>query len=78
MDVINHIIFIPDNFVIPEDCLSIYTMNIVHTELYRSYDNGSATRVSAAGWLYDTLEETRHIIWLTAEVTHNRSEGIET
>ena len=47
------------------------------TEPYRSYGNGSAMRVSAAGWLYDTLEETRHIARLTAEVTHNHPEGIK-
>ena len=34
-------------------------------------------RVSAAGWLYNTLEETRHIARLTAEVTHNHPEGIK-
>ena len=28
---------------------------------YGSYGNGSAMRVSAAGWLFDTLEETRHM-----------------
>ena len=44
---------------------------------YGSYGNGSAMRVSAAGWLYDTLEETRHIARLTAEVTHNHPEGIK-
>ena len=27
---------------------------------YDSYGNGSAMRVSSAGWLYDTLEETLH------------------
>ena len=47
------------------------------TEPYKSYGNGSAMRVSAAGWLYDTLEETRHIARLTAEVTHNHPEGIK-
>ena len=47
-----------------------------NTEPYRSYGNGSAMRVSAAGWLYDTLEETRHYARLTAEVTHNHPEGI--
>lgn len=46
-------------------------------EPYGSYGNGSAMRVSSAGWLYDTLEETRHIARLTAEVTHNHSEGIK-
>ena len=44
---------------------------------YKSYGNGSAMRVSAAGWLYDTLEETRHMAQLTAEVTHNHPEGIK-
>ena len=47
------------------------------TEPYNSYGNGSAMRVSAAGWLYDTLEQTRHIARLTAEVTHNHPEGIK-
>ncbi len=44
---------------------------------YGSYGNGSAMRVSSAGWLYDTLEETRHAASLTAEVTHNHPEGIK-
>ena len=44
---------------------------------YGSYGNGSAMRVSSAGWLYDTLEKTRHIARLTAEVTHNHPEGIK-
>ncbi len=44
---------------------------------YGSYGNGSAMRVSSAGWLYDTIKETRHIARLTAEVTHNHPEGIK-
>ena len=44
---------------------------------YGSYGNGSAMRVSPAGWLYDTPEETRHTARLTAEVTHNHPEGIK-
>ena len=44
---------------------------------YGSYGNGSAMRVSAAGWLFDTLEETRAKARLTAEVTHNHPEGIK-
>lgn len=43
---------------------------------YGSYGNGSAMRVSAVGWLYDTLEEIRHIARLTAEVTHNHPEDM--
>ena len=46
-------------------------------EPYGSYGNGSAMRVSAAGWLYNTIEETRRIARLTAEVTHNHPEGIK-
>ena len=44
---------------------------------YNSFGNGSAMRVSAAGWLYDTLEETRKAARLTAEVTHNHPEGVK-
>ena len=44
---------------------------------YNSYGNGSAMRVSSAGWLYDTLEETRHTARLTAKVSHNHPEGIK-
>ena len=44
---------------------------------YGSYGNGSAMRVSSAGWLMNTLDETRHLAKLTAEVTHNHPEGIK-
>lgn len=44
---------------------------------YRSYGNGSAMRVSAAGWLYDSLERTREVARATANVTHNHPEGIK-
>jgi ADP-ribosylglycohydrolase len=44
---------------------------------YGSYGNGSAMRVSSAGWLYDTLERTREVARATAEVTHNHTEGIK-
>ncbi len=44
---------------------------------YGSCGNGSAMRVSAAGWLYGTMEETRKFARLTAEVTHNHPEGIK-
>ena len=33
-------------------------------------------RVSSVGWLYDTLERTREVARITAEVTHNHPEGI--
>jgi len=44
---------------------------------YMSCGNGSAMRVSAAGWLYDTLEETRAAARDTALPTHNHPEGIK-
>ncbi len=44
---------------------------------YGSWGNGSAMRVSPAGWLYDSIEETRRYARLTAEVTHNHPEGIK-
>ena len=46
------------------------------TEPYNSYGNGSAMRVSPAGWLYDDMETTRRMARLTADVTHNHPEGI--
>lgn len=46
-------------------------------EAYGSYGNGSAMRVSPAGWLYDTMEETLEKAKMTAEVTHNHPEGIK-
>lgn len=48
-----------------------------HPEPYGSFGNGSAMRVSSAGWLYDTLEETREKARWSAEVTHNHPEGIK-
>ena len=44
---------------------------------YGSFGNGSAMRVSPAGWLYPTLEETRRVARWTAEVTHNHPEGVK-
>ena len=44
---------------------------------YNSFGNGSAMRVSSAGWLYETLEETLHAARLSVEVTHNHPEGIK-
>ena len=48
-----------------------------NTEPYNSFGNGSAMRVSSAGWLYDSLEETEHAAELSAAVTHNHPEGIK-
>lgn len=34
-------------------------------------------RVSSVGWLYDTIDRTREVARITAEVTHNHPEGIK-
>jgi ADP-ribosylglycohydrolase len=44
---------------------------------YNSFGNGSAMRVSAVGWAFPTLEETRVQAKRSAECTHNHSEGIK-
>ena len=46
-------------------------------EPYNSWGNGSAMRVAATGWLFDTLERTRQVARWSAEVTHNHPEGIK-
>ena len=46
-------------------------------EPYGSYGNGSAMRVSAAGWLYDTLEDVTRYAAISAAVTHDHPEGIK-
>ena len=48
-----------------------------HPQPYGSYGNGSAMRVSSAGWLFDDLETVRHMARLSAEVTHNHPKGIK-
>ena len=45
-------------------------------EPYNSFGNGSAMRVSPAGWAWDTLEETQRGAALTASVTHSHPLGI--
>lgn len=44
---------------------------------YNSWGNGSAMRVSAVGWYFDTLERTLEVAEETAVVTHNHPEGIK-
>ena len=46
-------------------------------EPYNSYGNGSAMRVIPVGWYAKTLEETLELAKITAEVTHNHTEGIK-
>ena len=52
----------------------------IHTafpEPYNSFGNGSAMRVGAIGWLFDTEEEVLEQAKLSAEITHNHPEGIK-
>lgn len=44
---------------------------------YRSWGNGSAMRVSAVGWFFDTLDETERVAEISASITHNHPEGIK-
>ena len=44
---------------------------------YGSWGNGSAMRVSAVGWFFDTLEKTERVAAVSAAITHNHPEGIK-
>ena len=44
---------------------------------YNSWGNGSAMRVSAAGWLFEDLTTVRKMARLSAEVSHNHPEGVK-
>ncbi|HVI41211.1 MAG TPA: ADP-ribosylglycohydrolase family protein, partial [Anaerovoracaceae bacterium] len=44
---------------------------------YNSWGNGSAMRVSAVGWAFDTLEQVEEYAEISAAVTHNHPEGIK-
>ena len=48
-----------------------------HPQPYGSFGNGSAMRVAAAGWLFDTLDKTLEMAKVTADITHNHPEGIK-
>ena len=52
-------------------------LNSDYEEPYNSYGNGSAMRVSAAGFFAETLDEARQLARASAEVTHNHPEGIK-
>lgn len=43
---------------------------------YRSWGNGSAMRASYAGWAAKSLEEAEVLAELSAEITHNHTDGI--
>ena len=44
---------------------------------YNSFGNGSAMRVSAVGWAFETVEEVLSEAERSAAVTHNHPEGIK-
>lgn len=44
---------------------------------YYSFGNGSAMRVAAAAWMFDTMEDVRRAARLSAVVTHDHPEGIK-
>ena len=44
---------------------------------YNSWGNGSAMRVSAVGWFFDTIVMTENAAEASAAVTHNHPEGIK-
>ena len=44
---------------------------------YGSWGNGSAMRVSAVGWFFDSLERTLEVAGKSAAITHNHPEGIK-
>lgn len=44
---------------------------------YNSWGNGSAMRVSAVGFAYDTMATVLEVAKQTADVTHNHPEGIK-
>ena len=46
-------------------------------EPYGSCGNGSAMRVGAVGWAFDTLEETLDAARQSAECTHDHPEGVK-
>lgn len=47
------------------------------TKPYNSYGNGSAMRVSGAGWFGNTEAEVKKLARAVTEVTHNHPEGLK-
>ena len=44
---------------------------------YNSWGNGSAMRVSACGWVGDSLDEVKSLSLQVTDITHNHPEGIK-
>ena len=55
----------------------IYWLYDTDPKPYGSWGNGSAMRVSSAGWLFDNLNDVRRAARISAEVSHNHPEGIK-
>ncbi len=55
----------------------LHWLREMHLQPYGSFGNGSAMRVSPAGFACDTLDETLGLARQSAEVTHNHPEGIK-
>jgi ADP-ribosylglycohydrolase len=47
------------------------------SDLYNSWGNGSAMRVSPVGFAFDTLDEVLQRARTSAEVTHDHPEGVK-
>ena len=58
------------------DCGTSY-MSLTGRRPYGSWGNGSAMRVSAVGWFFDSLEKTLEVAGMSAAITHNHPEGIK-
>lgn len=52
-------------------------LHVRSREPYGSYGNGSAMRVSSAGWMYTSLHDVEQYAEISASVTHNHPEGIK-
>lgn len=52
-------------------------LNLTDPKPYNSWGNGSAMRVSYAGWIASSLQEAEKLGEITASVTHNHPEGIK-
>ena len=62
----------------PEMLHNYQTEKNTHTRMpYHSWGNGSAMRVSAIGWLFDSIEMTELVAGISAAITHDHPEGIK-
>ena len=62
----------------PEHLLDFKTGKVIGKRCpYHAWSNGAAMRVSALGWLFDSLAATEDAAARSASVTHNHPEGIK-